>query len=64
MSTEPSKYEKTGLLIAQEVAKQISTHGKWTRAMVIEREEKLIEWAAKEWADCGGIKDEQTTSKT
>ncbi len=59
-----SKYEKTGLLIAQEVAKQISTHGKWTEDMVIEREKKLIEWAAQEWADCGGIKNGQTTSKT
>ena len=58
-----SAYEKMGLLMAQEVAKQISTHGKWTEAMVIEREKKLIEWAAKEWADCGGVKNEQTTSK-
>ncbi len=44
-----SEYTKTGLLIAQDVAKQSSV--KWEKREVKEREEKLLEWAVQEWAD-------------
>ena len=43
-------YRKTGLLIAGEVADVIDTAG-WKSRSIKEREERLIEWAAKEWAD-------------
>lgn len=44
-------YRKTGLLIAGDVAKQISDIGKWRESDVKNREEKLINWARQEWAD-------------
>ncbi len=44
-----NEYTKTGLLIAQDVAKQSSV--KWDKREVTEREEKLLEWAVQEWAD-------------
>ena len=43
-------YRKTGLLIAGEVADVIETAG-WKSRSVKEREERLLEWAAEEWAD-------------
>ena len=43
-------YRKTGLLIAGEVATVIDTAG-WESRSVKEREERLLEWAAEEWAD-------------
>ena len=43
-------YRKTGLLIAGEVADVIDTAG-WKSRSIKEREERLIEWAAEEWAD-------------
>ena len=43
-------YRKTGLLIAGEVADVIDTAG-WKSRSIAEREERLIEWAAEEWAD-------------
>ncbi len=44
-------YRETGLLIAGDVAKQISDIGKWRESDIINREEKLINWARQEWAD-------------
>ena len=44
-------YRKTGLLIAGDVAKRITQDGKWRRLDIIKREEELINWAKKEWAD-------------
>ena len=41
-------YTKTGLLVAQEVAGQVSN---WKRSTVAAREESLLEWALEEWAD-------------
>ena len=43
-------YRKTGLLIAGEVADIIDTAG-WNSRSIKEREERLLEWAAEEWAD-------------
>ena len=43
-------YRKTGLLIAGEVADVIDAAG-WKSRSIKEREERLIEWAAEEWAD-------------
>ena len=43
-------YRKTGLLIACEVADVIDAAG-WKSRSIKEREERLIEWAAEEWAD-------------
>ena len=43
-------YRKTGLLIAGEVADVIDTAG-WKTRSIKEREERLLEWAAEEWAD-------------
>ena len=44
-------YIRTGLLIAGDVAEQISDIGKWRKSDIINREEKLINWARQEWAD-------------
>ena len=49
-SEKADAYTKTGLLIAQEVADLISTSG-WTFEAMQERENDLLEWALKEWAD-------------
>jgi hypothetical protein len=43
-------YRKTGLLIAGEVADIIDERG-WNTKLIREREEALLDWAAKEWAD-------------
>ena len=43
-------YRKTGLLIAGEVADVIDAAG-WKSRSIKEREERLLEWAAEEWAD-------------
>ena len=43
-------YRKTGLLIAGEVADVIDA-SRWKSSSIEERTERLIEWAAKEWAD-------------
>jgi len=43
-------YRKTGLLIAGDVADVIESAG-WNSRSVKDREERLIEWAAEEWAD-------------
>ena len=43
-------YRKTGLLIAGEVADVIDTAG-WKSRSIADREARLIEWAAEEWAD-------------
>lgn len=45
------EYRKTGLLIAGDVANRITKVGKWRRLDIIKREEELINWAKKEWAD-------------
>ena len=43
-------YRKTGLLIAGEVADMIDGNGLKPKT-IDEREDALLEWAAKEWAD-------------
>lgn len=43
-------YRKTGLLIAGEVADRIESDD-WKRKSIAEREESLLKWASKEWAD-------------
>ena len=43
-------YRQTGLLIAGEVADVIDAAG-WKSKSIKEREERLLEWAAEEWAD-------------
>lgn len=45
------EYTKTGLLIAQEVATQIKKAGRWNRATIRKREDELLKWAEKRWAD-------------
>lgn len=45
-----ASYRKTGLLIAGEVADVIDSAG-WKPKSIKEREARLIEWAADEWAD-------------
>ena len=44
-------YTNTGLLDAGDVAKRISTDGKWNEKKIIKRENELLKWAAQEWAD-------------
>lgn len=44
-------YQKTGLLSAIEVASILGSKPRWPKKVVREREEKLLEWAAREWAD-------------
>ncbi len=44
-----SEYRQTGLLIAADVA-DIIENGGWNRKAIEDREEKMLEWAAKEWA--------------
>jgi len=43
-------YQKTGLLIAGEVAETIVNEG-WTKVQISQREERILEWAAVEWTD-------------
>ena len=43
-------YIKTGLLVAREVAEQISSEG-WTFEAMKNRKTKIAEWAEKEWGD-------------
>ena len=43
-----SAYEKTGLLIASELKRDLKG---WKAASVNKREDRLIRWAKKEWAD-------------
>ncbi|HSZ58229.1 MAG TPA: hypothetical protein VK797_21370 [Tepidisphaeraceae bacterium] len=44
------EYRKTGLLIAGEVADTIESGG-WKSRSIEQREDLLLAWAAKEWAD-------------
>jgi hypothetical protein len=44
-----SEYRKTGLLIAGDVAEMIENGG-WNGKVIEDREEKILAWAAKEWA--------------
>lgn len=44
------EYIKTGLLVAREVAEQISSEG-WTFEAMKNRTTKIAEWAEKEWGD-------------
>lgn len=44
-------YIQTGLLIAGKVAKSIQAKNRWTAKEIAEREEELLAWASKEWAD-------------
>lgn len=43
-------YEKTGLLIAQDVAAKIRNQG-WNQKAVDQREEEILTWAKMEWGD-------------
>jgi hypothetical protein len=43
-------YRQTGLLIASQVADAIDAGG-WDKDAIQQREDKLLEWAMKEWAD-------------
>jgi hypothetical protein len=42
------EYNKTGLLVAQEVVDRLSN---WKRSAIEEREDTLLQWALREWAD-------------
>jgi hypothetical protein len=42
-------YTKSGLLIAQQVASQLSSP--WKKASIDQREGTLLKWASKEWGD-------------
>jgi hypothetical protein len=44
------EYRKTGLLIARQVADMIESDG-WNKQAIENRENAILEWAAKEWAD-------------
>lgn len=45
-------YRETGLKIALQVVDMIENNNcHWTEEMVIEREEKILEWARTEWGD-------------
>ncbi|MCY4254836.1 MAG: DUF262 domain-containing HNH endonuclease family protein [Gammaproteobacteria bacterium] len=44
-------YRDTGLLSAKEVASILESEPEWTQEAVKERGGKLLEWAAREWAD-------------
>ena len=44
-------YTKTGLLIAQDVATKIGSAGRWNKATIRKREDALLKWAKKRWAD-------------
>lgn len=46
-----SEYTKTGLLIAQDVAARIKASGRWNKNSIKKREDELLKWAAKRWAD-------------
>ncbi|WP_119390611.1 DUF262 domain-containing protein [Taklimakanibacter lacteus] len=43
-------YHLTGLLIAIEAADKIDAQG-WKQKQIVDREEMLLKWAAREWAD-------------
>jgi hypothetical protein len=43
-------YRKTGLLIANEVADRIEADG-WKAKTIDAREDAILDWAKKEWAD-------------
>ena len=45
------EYFQTGLLIAQDVANMMEKSGKWNRNTVLSREDELVKWARKQWAD-------------
>ena len=49
-SDKRKKYKNIGLLSAGEVAKSIKSMG-WEEGDVRDREDKLLEWAKREWAD-------------
>jgi hypothetical protein len=44
-------YRKTGLLIAGEVADFIKAGNGWNKTAIESREEAMLDWAAREWAD-------------
>lgn len=47
-----SEYNKTGLLVAQEVVQPLSNWGRpWGQREIGERETALLQWAQHEWAD-------------
>ena len=44
-------YRKTGLLIAQEVSQSIEARSRWGKKEILEREDRIIDWAERYWAD-------------
>lgn len=44
-------YRKTGLRVANQVADTLDDLDRWTQQAIHERENVLLEWARKEWAD-------------
>ena len=50
-SQKRSAYQRTGLRSAIEVADILESKPRWPKQVVKEREEKLLEWATREWAD-------------
>lgn len=49
--SKSSEYRKTGLLVATQVADTLDGLDGWTQQAIRERENVLLEWARKEWAD-------------
>jgi len=48
--SKADSYRKTGLLIAIDVADMIESGG-WNKHTIESREEAILEWASREWAD-------------
>ena len=49
--SKSSEYRKTGLLVATQIADTLDGLAGWTQQDILERENVLLEWARKEWAD-------------
>ena len=45
------EYTNTGLLIAQDVGTRIRKLGRWNKSTIRKREDELLQWAEKRWAD-------------
>ena len=50
-SEKVESYRRTGLRIAREVADMIDAKNNWTKKTIVERENKILEWAKIEWGD-------------
>ena len=49
--TKTRAYTGTGLLVAQDAAEHVKSKGRWSKAKIVTRENELLKWAAREWAD-------------